>query len=165
MTDSTTTTMAADNGGTTKADKEHPVAVLRREEGRGVISLACEGIHATNDLSWWVLLKGVRSSPVEARKPPSRPGRYCIRRSRVLTSTVSWARLRLARLARDRLSCDQICSTGFSSCAYGGSWKTVSQSRAAISSAIAALTWQFRLSHTTTSGPASCWCAASKRWA
>jgi hypothetical protein len=35
----------------------------------------------------------------------------------------------LARLARDRLSTDQIPSTGLSSEAYGGSWKTVSQSR------------------------------------
>jgi hypothetical protein len=35
--------------------------------------------------------------------------------------------------------CDHTSSTGFSSCAYGGSWQTVSQSRAAISSAIARL--------------------------
>jgi hypothetical protein len=42
-----------------------------------------------------------------------------------------------------------------SSCAYGGSWYTVSQSRAATSSPIAALTWVFRLSQTTTSGPPS----------
>ncbi|MGH3182379.1 MAG: helicase-related protein [Streptosporangiaceae bacterium] len=33
--------------------------------------------------------RGVRSRPVLARKPSSRPGRYCIRRSRVLISTVS----------------------------------------------------------------------------
>ena len=33
--------------------------------------------------------RGVRSSLVLARKPSSRPGRYCIRRSRVLTSAVS----------------------------------------------------------------------------
>jgi Recombinase zinc beta ribbon domain len=52
-------------------------------------------------------------------------------------------------------------STGFSSCAYDGNWYTVSQSRAAISSPIAALTWVFKLSQTTTSGPPSCWCAAS----
>src|ERR1022692_909113 len=38
----------------------------------------------------------------------------------------------------------------------------VSQSRAATSSAIAALTWELRLSQTTTTGPASCWCAASR---
>jgi transcriptional regulator with XRE-family HTH domain len=36
--------------------------------------------------SYW---RGVRSSLGLARKPSSRPGRYCIRRSRVLTSTVS----------------------------------------------------------------------------
>src|SRR5215510_15696882 len=53
----------------------------------------------------------MRSSPVEARKPSRRPCRYCIRRSRVLTSAVSWARLRLARLAKDRLSCDQTSSS------------------------------------------------------
>ena len=43
-------------------------------------------------------------------------------------------------------------STGFSSGAYAGSWKTVSQSRAAISSRIARLTWVFRPSQTSTSG-------------
>jgi hypothetical protein len=32
----------------------------------------------------------VRSSLVPARKPPGRPGRYCIRLSRVFTSAVSW---------------------------------------------------------------------------
>ena len=36
--------------------------------------------------SYW---RGVRSSLGLARKPSSRPGWYCIRRSRVLTSTVS----------------------------------------------------------------------------
>jgi hypothetical protein len=41
---------------------------------------------------------------------------------------------------------EQAASTGFSSLAYGGSRKTVSQSRAAISSRIAPLTWVFRLS-------------------
>jgi hypothetical protein len=41
--------------------------------------------------------EGVRSRPVLAGKPSSRPGRYCIRLSRVLTRAVSWARLRLAR--------------------------------------------------------------------
>ncbi len=50
MTDSTTT-MAADNGGTTKADKEHPVAVLRREEGRGLITLVCDAIYAASNLT------------------------------------------------------------------------------------------------------------------
>jgi hypothetical protein len=38
----------------------------------------------------------------------------------------------LARLAEDRFGCDQTASTGFSSGAYGGSRKTVSQERAAI---------------------------------
>ena len=63
--------------------------------------------------------KGVRSSRVLARKPPMRPGRYCIRFRRVLTRVVSWLRLRLARLARERLRCDHTSSTGSSSCAYG----------------------------------------------
>ena len=53
-------------------------------------------------------------------------------------------------------------STGFSSGAYAGSWKTVSQSRAATSSRIARLAWVFRLSQTSTTGPPSCWCAASR---
>src|SRR5689334_20252932 len=62
----------------------------------------------------------------------------------------------LGEVGQGSLSRDQTSPTGFSSCAYDGSWTTVSQSRAATSSAIAALTWQFRLSHTTTSGPVSC---------
>ena len=62
---------------------------------------------AAKDLQLWELRKGVRSSPVLARKPSRRPGRYCIRLSRVLTRAVSWLRLRLARLARDRLRMDQ----------------------------------------------------------
>ena len=47
--------------------------------------------------------RGVRSSLVPVRKPSTRPGWYCMRRSRVLARAVSWARSRLARLARDRL--------------------------------------------------------------
>jgi hypothetical protein len=85
----------------------------------------------SNDLQWRGLPKGVRFRRVLARKPSRRPGRYCIRLSRVFTSAVSSVMLRLARLARDLLRCDQTCSTGLSSCAYGGSWQTVSQSRAA----------------------------------
>jgi hypothetical protein len=50
----------------------------------------------------------VRSSLVPARKSALRPGRYCIRLSRDLTSAVSWVMSCLARLARDRLSADQI---------------------------------------------------------
>jgi hypothetical protein len=50
MTSSTTIT-AADDGGTTTGKKEHPVAVLRREEGRSLISLVCDAIHATSDLA------------------------------------------------------------------------------------------------------------------
>jgi len=59
--------------------------------------------------------KGVRSSLVPAGKPSRRPGRYCIRRSRVFTSAVSWPMPRLARLARDLFRCDHTGSTGFSS--------------------------------------------------
>jgi hypothetical protein len=47
-----------------------------------------------------------------------------------------------------------------SSEAWAGSWKTVSQSRAAISSPIARLTCVFRLSQTRTTGAPSCWRAA-----
>jgi hypothetical protein len=75
----------------------------------------------------------VRSSLVPVRKPSTRPGWYCMRLRRVLTRAVSWAMSRLARLASDLFRCDQTDSTGLSSEAYGGSWKTVSQSRAAIS--------------------------------
>jgi hypothetical protein len=39
----------------------------------------------------------------------------------------------LEGLARDPFRCGQASSTGFSSWAYGASWQTVSQSRAAIS--------------------------------
>ena len=38
----------------------------------------------TNDLQFWGLQKGVRSSLVPARKPSRSPGRYCIRLSRAL---------------------------------------------------------------------------------
>src|SRR6202040_388120 len=79
------------------------------------------------DSQLWGLLKGVRSSRVLAR----RPGWYCIRLRRVLSSAVSWLRLRLARLARDLFRWDHAGSTGLSSWAYGGSWQTVSQPRAA----------------------------------
>jgi hypothetical protein len=48
---SRTPTMAADDGGTVSAKKEHPVAVLRREEGKGVIRLASDALHATLDLT------------------------------------------------------------------------------------------------------------------
>ena len=40
-----------------------------------------------------------RSRPVLARKPSRRPGRYCIRLSRVLASAVSWPMSCLVRLA------------------------------------------------------------------
>ena len=50
--------------------------------------------------------KGVRSSLVLASNPSRSPGRYCICFSRVLTGAVSWARLRLARLASDLFRCD-----------------------------------------------------------
>jgi hypothetical protein len=53
MTSSTTNT-AADNGGTTSAKEEHPVAVLRRNEGHGLISLACDALHATTDLTHYL---------------------------------------------------------------------------------------------------------------
>jgi hypothetical protein len=44
------------------------------------------------------------------QEPAEEAGRYCIRLSRVLTRAVSCARLRLARLASDRLRCDQTSS-------------------------------------------------------
>jgi hypothetical protein len=50
--------------------------------------------------------EGCQVEAVLARKPARRAGRYCICLSRVLTEAVSWARLRLARLARERLRCD-----------------------------------------------------------
>jgi hypothetical protein len=113
---------------------------------------------SSNDLQLWKL---PRSGPGLARKPSRSPGLYCIRLSRVFTSTVSWVMSCLTRLASGRLRFDQTGSTGFSSGAYAGSWKTVSQSRAAISSRIARLVWVFSPSQTSTTGPPSCWCAAS----
>jgi cellulose biosynthesis protein BcsQ len=68
-------------------------------------------------LQLWELQKGLKSRRVLARNPARRAGRYCIRLSLFLTSAVSWLRLRLARLARDRLRCDQTGPTGLSSCA------------------------------------------------
>ena len=47
----------------------------------------------------------------------------------------------LDQVARDRFSSAQADSTGLSSEAYEGSWKTVSQSRATTSSRITPLTW------------------------
>ena len=50
MTDSTITT-AADDGGITSGTTEHPCAVLRRGEGRYLISMVCDAIHAASDLT------------------------------------------------------------------------------------------------------------------
>jgi hypothetical protein len=50
----------------------------------------------------------MKSSPVLARNPSSRPGRHCIRLSRVFTRAVSWPMLCLTRLARDRWRHDHI---------------------------------------------------------
>ena len=74
----------------------------------------------TNDLQLRGLQRGVRSSLVPARKPSTRPGWYCILRSRVLARAVSWAMSRLARLARERFRWDQTDSTGLSSEGIGG---------------------------------------------
>src|SRR3954471_4467050 len=74
-------------------------------------------------------------------KPTRSPGRYCIRLSRVFTSAVNSAMLCLVRFASDRFRCAHTGSTGLSAWAYGGSRNTVSHGRAAILSAIAALTW------------------------
>jgi hypothetical protein len=52
----------------------------------------------------------------------------------------------LGEAGQGSFRCDQTSSTGLSSWACGGSWKTVSQSRAVTSSLIARLTWVFRLS-------------------
>ena len=64
-------------------------AVLEERGSAGMLAeLARSNLLLTffNCGSYW---RGVRSSLGLARKPSSRPGRYCIRRSRVLTSTVS----------------------------------------------------------------------------
>src|SRR4051812_23936711 len=58
---------------------------------------------------------GANSRRVLPRNPASRPGRYCIRLSRVFTSTVSSAMVCLVRLASDRFRCAQSDSTGLSS--------------------------------------------------
>jgi hypothetical protein len=54
----------------------------------------------TNDPQWLELQKGVSSRRVLATSRSRRPVGYRIRLSRVFTSAVSWARLRLASLAR-----------------------------------------------------------------
>ena len=86
---------------------------------RGVIvSLLADGSAERTDLTIFncgSYRRGVRSSLVLARKPLSRPGWYCIRRSRVLTSAVSWPMSCFTRLASDRFRTDQTGSTGFSS--------------------------------------------------
>jgi hypothetical protein len=94
------------------ADQQRTIAVSG--------GLAAQGVALTifNCGSYW---RGVRSSLGLARKPSRRPGWYCIRRSRVLTSAVSWPMSCLTRLASDRFKLDQTGSTGFSSGAYGGS--------------------------------------------
>src|SRR5260370_12688922 len=99
------------------------------------------------------LQNGLKSSLVLARKPLMSAGRYCIRLSRVLTRAVSWARLRLARLARDRFRCDQTGSTGFSSCAYGGSRGTLHPAPAPPTLGIAPPTGPFTLFPTPPVGP------------
>jgi SAM-dependent methyltransferase len=63
-------------------------------EARDDIALRTFCIAGGLSLADWWDQKGVRSSPVPARKPSRRPGRYCIRLSRVLISAVSWLRLR-----------------------------------------------------------------------
>src|SRR6266536_145492 len=93
-----------------------------------------------------------------------RPAGYHNRRRWTNTDTLSESSAdkepdRHAREALRSSHQDNDISSGLSSGAYGGSRQAVSQSRAAISSAIAPLTWAFKLSKTTTSGPPSCWCA------
>ena len=98
----------------------------------------------------------MRSNLALARKPSMRPGRCCIDLSRALISTTSWSMPCLVRLASDLFMLDHTPSTGFSSGAYAGSWKTVSHERAAISCRIARLVWVGRLSQTRTIAPPSC---------
>ena len=60
---------------------------LRRMQYQpGIVDDDHDFVSPSNDLQLWKLL---RSSPVLARKPSRRPGRYCICRSRVLISAVS----------------------------------------------------------------------------
>ena len=106
---------------------------------------------------------GGRSRPVLARKPSMRPGRYCIRLSRVFTSAVSWSRLCLVRLARDLFRCDQ---TAFDRVELGCVRRELVDRQPVPGGdqrRIARLTCVFRLSQTRTIGPPSCWCAASSR--
>ena len=82
------------------------------EPGSGKSTLLRAGLTIFNCGSYW---RGVRSSLGLARKPSSRPGWYCIRRSFVLTSAVSRSMSCLTRLASERFRTDQTGSTGFSS--------------------------------------------------
>src|SRR4051812_41572860 len=98
----------------------------------------------------WRGYTGLRSSSVLARKPSSRPGRCCIRLSRVFTSAVSSAMVCLVRLASDRFRCAQTGSTGVRSWAYGGRPEAGHQGRAATNPAHAGVTLVVRLSPTST---------------
>src|SRR5580692_8822979 len=61
----------------------------------------------TNDLQFLGVTEGCVVQAGAGEEPVEEPGPVRIRLSRVLTSAVSWPRLRLARLARDRLRWDQ----------------------------------------------------------
>ena len=58
----------------------------KRQAVKMISAISPQGLTIFNCGSYW---RGVRSSLGLARKPSRRPGWYCIRRSRVLTSAVS----------------------------------------------------------------------------
>jgi hypothetical protein len=84
---------------------------------------------------------------VLVRKPPRRPGRHCIRLRPGLHQRSEFADTPFGEIGEGSPQVRPHRSTGLNS------W-TVSQDRATTGSVIAWLTWAFRLSQKTTSGPA-----------
>ena len=119
------------------------------------------GAPISKGLQLWGLLKGVRSSPVLARKPSMRPGLHPLEpglHQRGQLADVAFGqvgqgplqvrphrfhRVEFVRIRRELADGQPV---------PGG--RPARPSR---------LTWAPRLSHTSTMGPPSCWCAASSR--
>jgi hypothetical protein len=78
---STTTTTALDGDDLASVKQEHPVAVLRRSEGHGLITLACDAVHATSQLTHYLheVLYGPQGAvPVTDLKAALRNARACL---------------------------------------------------------------------------------------
>ena len=72
MTSNITPITAASDGDSSpakdeKAEPEHGVSVLRHKEGRGLISLACDALHETSDLSYQMHTRLYANDPADDR--------------------------------------------------------------------------------------------------